>query len=142
MKEAIGDLWDFDAEYRCVTTNGVLNSRGELVMGAGVALQCKQRFPGLPGYLGPIVGREGNFPVLCKQERIITFPTKHDWRDNSSLNLIVCSAHRLVQLVNEHNIASVAMTRPGCGNGRLKWATVKEEIASILDDRFTVLTGE
>lgn len=141
MKEASGDLWTFDAEFRCVTTNGVVTKYG-LVMGAGVALQAKQRYPHLPEQLGRMVGEIGNFPFLFEQERIITIPTKWHWREKSSLNLIVCSIHKLVELVNDFEINSVVMTRPGCGNGQLSWEVVKAEIEKLLDDRFTVLTGE
>lgn len=141
MKEDSGDLWTYNAEYRVVTTNGVINSSGSLVMGAGVALQARQRFPRMPLELGLLVKMRGNVPFLFEQERVITLPTKNDWRDNSDLNLIVSSVKRLVALVDEREVSSVVMTRPGCGNGRLEWKDVKAEIEGLLDDRFTVLTG-
>ena len=140
MKESSGDLWTIDAEYRVVTTNGIVTTNG-LVMGAGVALQAKGRFPRLPRALGKLVREFGNVPFLLKQERLITLPTKNHWRDPSDISLIVSGVHRLVELVNGHNISSVAMTRPGCGNGWLDWDVVKAEIENVLDDRFVVLSG-
>jgi len=44
MKEDKGDLWGYPADYRCVTTNGVVKPNGKLVMGAGVALDAKRLF--------------------------------------------------------------------------------------------------
>lgn len=49
MKEAQGDLWTLPAEFRCITTNGIWSKNtGEAVMGAGVALDAKRRYPDLP----------------------------------------------------------------------------------------------
>lgn len=141
MREDTGDLWSYEAEYRVVTTNNVVTPNG-LVMGAGVALQAKRRFPELPLKLAKAVSKFGNVPILCKQEGIITLPTKRHWRDPSDIDLIVQSVKALVVLVDDNKIASVVMTRPGCGNGWLTWKDVKPQIEGVLDDRFTVLGGE
>lgn len=126
MKEATADLWGFPAQYLVVTTNGILNSKNELVMGAGVAMEAKCRFPGLPKKLGRYVQKYGSRVFVCKEEGIITFPTKVHWKD-------------LVKLVDKFDIRSVAMPRPGCSNGGLTWDFVKPYIDDILDDRFTVV---
>jgi O-acetyl-ADP-ribose deacetylase (regulator of RNase III) len=139
MREERGDLWSYPAEYRCVTTNGVV-LRGQLVMGKGVALQAKKLYPDLPFTLGVWVKRYGNRPFRCRKEGIITFPTKHDWHDDSSLSLILASARAIVEMVNKFGIQSVALPRPGCGNGNLSWQEVGPALAEILDDRFVVLT--
>ncbi len=140
MLEATGDLWEYPAEYRVVTTNAIVKSDGKLVMGAGVALQARERFPGLDTKLGGWVKRYGNRPFLCRDENIITFPTKRHWRDASSLELIREGANELAKLVDKFKIKSVAMPRPGCGHGYLLWSQVRPLLLGVLDERFTVLS--
>ncbi len=142
MIEAIGDLWIYPCNARCVTTNGVVKSNGELVMGKGVALQAARRYIYLPIQAGYKVKTFGNhlFVFQFSGEHIITFPTKHHWRDKSNIALIEASARRLMQAADHFKWDEVAMTRPGCGNGQLLWDDVKKVIAPILDDRFVVLT--
>ena len=140
MKEAIADLWTFSAQYRCITTNGVVNPNTHLlVMGAGVALEAKKRFPRLPLKLGLWVEKYGNRPFLCKEEKLITLPTKSKWQQISYMPLIMASVQKLVEIVNKFEIESVALPRPGCGNGGLDWEFVRSQIEHVLDDRFTVV---
>lgn len=141
MIEAVGDLWDYPAEWWCVPTNGVV-VRGRLVMGAGVALEAKRRYPDLPRVLGGWVSRFGNVPWVCVEERVISFPTKHDWRGRASLQLIRESAERLVALADESGLVGVVLPRPGCGLGGLAWKDVRLAIGSVLDDRFTVVAND
>lgn len=140
MKEDSGNLWTYDAEFRVITTNGDVTKNG-LVMGAGVALQAKRRFPDLPKRLGWLVTESGNQPYYFEREGIITLPTKHHWRNPSTIELIVSSIWKLVTLVDDLEITSVVMTRPGCGNGQLQWPDVRLVIEPLLDNRFTVLSG-
>lgn len=141
MREDVGDLWTYPAQYRAILTNGVVTGAG-LVMGAGVALQAKQRFPHLPQALGRMVKLHGNRPFVLETEGIISFPTKHDWRKKSDIDLIRKSAVKMVDLVDRLRARSVALPRPGCGLGNLDWEDVKKVLAPILDDRFVVLTPE
>lgn len=138
MIELNGNLWFFENDYKCVTTNGIVGSKG-LIMGVGIALQAKQRFPSLPNKVGEWVKKYGNRPFICREELIITFPTKHHWKDKSDINLIRDSARKIVQIVNKYGIKKVYMPRPGCGNGGLDWQEVRDCIQEIFDDRFIVL---
>jgi hypothetical protein len=139
MRQEVGDLWTYPADYRCITTNGVVN-RDSLVMGAGVALQAKERFPHLPRMLAGWVNQYGNRPFLCRKEGLITFPTKKHWRERSDIELIVRSARLVVDIVDKYDIRSVVLTRPGCGNGGLRWEDVLPFLEVIFDDRFTVVS--
>lgn len=139
MREEEGNIWTYPAEYRCVTTNGQINRSGELVMGAGVALQCKQRFPALPKKLGEYVKKWGNRPFICKEEKIITFPTKYHWKDDSDIKLIEKSAKLIVEIVDKFSIMNVVSCWPGCGLGCLQIDDVRKVISSIFDDRFIVI---
>ena len=49
----------------CVTTNGIIKSNGELVMGAGCALEFKNRFPKIPKILGDKIKKSGNLPYVA-----------------------------------------------------------------------------
>ncbi len=136
----------------CFTSNGVVKSNGELVMGAGVALAFARRFTRLPRYAGECVRRNGNicqlvysFPKGLEIPKdgflyVIAFPTKNHWKDPSDLNLIVKSSKELMLGIEFMNIKRVALPRPGCQNGGLDWEKqVKPEIEGILDDRVVVV---
>ncbi len=158
MLEAKGDIFKLmqNADGICVTTNGVVKQSGELVMGAGIALSFKQRWPDLPAEFGKWVKLMGNVPcvvakpinvsaagVFNSDSRtifILSYPTKHDYREDSDLNLIYHGAHKLVEWTNRLKMNKVLLTRPGCGLGKRSWEhEVRPLISPILDDRFTVL---
>ena len=84
MKEVIGDIWDYhdQGHWIVITTNGIVKSNGEAVMGKGIALQAKQRYPDLPKELGQSITFCGNtVRVLGRPPfsgyRLVSFPTKH-----------------------------------------------------------------
>ena len=61
MKYAQGNLWNFHSLGPvCITTNGIIKKDNTLVMGAGIALQAKQRFPGVSEILAYMVKSHGN----------------------------------------------------------------------------------
>ena len=86
MKEVRGDLWGFPADAYVVTTNGAIRADGAAVMGRGVALQAKSRFPGIEHALGKLIREYGNhvgvIPRLAGWPPVaaISFPVKHHWR--------------------------------------------------------------
>lgn len=149
MKEIKGDIWDYHKKghWIVITTNGEVKDTGEAVMGKGIALQAKQRFPDLAKELGarikgcPMPYGEysvGNTLKVFHKYRIITFPTKNKWREKSDLNLIEESCRQLKEASHgvQHNHY---MVRPGCGNGKLDWRDVKPILEKYLDDRFIVV---
>lgn len=140
MQIVRGNLWDYHKQgVVCITTNGNLKKNGELVMGAGIALQAKQRFPQLPKALGSAVQEFGNIVLYFPTIRIMSFPTKNDWWNPSDLNLIQKSCSQAVAEANHNGLEHVYLPRPGCKNGQLDWTIVGPAIASILDDRFAVV---
>ena len=145
MLEVKGNIWDYydKGHWICITTNCSINSKGENVMGRGIALQAKQRFPELPKLIGhDIVGCDGIFPVLYFHHRIITYPTKHLWSDKtSSINLIKDGAIIIFEFLRYYpEIDKIFVPRPGCGAGKLLWKDVKQVIEPIFDDRFCVIS--
>ena len=106
MKQIVGNIFDptLGADAICVTTNGIVKANGELVMGAGIAKQFAERYPGLALYLGIRVTHKGNQVIGTRPEGagsiwVFSFPTKHHWRDQSDITLIQQSAKDLVRLV-------------------------------------------
>jgi hypothetical protein len=143
VREIEGNLWQVEADYRVVPTNGVYHRRGDkhlLVMGAGVAKEAADRYPEVPHLLGSLVKFHGNLAQLLAAQRLISWPTKNDWRQPSDLGLIVRNASRVVRLVEAAEARVVALPRLGCGLGGLRWEDVREVLAPLLDDRFVVVT--
>ena len=145
MKESTGDLWDAKPEFiRCITTNGIVKKDGCAVMGKGVALQAARRFPKLLRLLGKYLKEFRNSVHSFGSEyRIISFPTKDDWREDSSLEIIEESCQRLRDAFEYtelgYFVKKIYMPRPGCGCGNLNWKDVKPILEKYLDDRFIVV---
>jgi len=87
MIEIEGDLFLQQCDAICITTNGFVNSRGENVMGAGIAGHAKRRWPFLPGRLGRLIREYGHqvhnmthgmefTPEQTPPYAIVSFPTK------------------------------------------------------------------
>lgn len=143
MRELVGNIWNYhDAgNWVVITTNGTISYDGWeqpcSIMGAGVALQAKKRFPNLPGILGDLVVSFGNIVHRLPQYRLYTFPVKFDWWKKADIGLIIRSCNQLAHLAPHDEMTY--MVRPGCGVGRLAWRNVKPKIKHLLDDRFVVV---
>jgi len=152
MKEVTGDIWDLARNcIICVSTNGDVNKRGEAVMGRGLALEAKQRYPHFPAMLGYRLKTYGNTIHVFSGENevigpeyywVVTIPVKHHWYETANLNLIRTS---LTDLIEELRLVPpgmpVYLTRLGCANGARDWKTeVKPIMQEILkSDRFIVV---
>lgn len=79
MKTETGDIWQF-AQYGalCIPTNGYLTRNGVGVMGRGLALQAKQRYPDVSYNLGRHLQRSGNTVgwILLHPALLIAVPVK------------------------------------------------------------------
>ena len=140
MKYVNGNLWDFHSTGPvCITTNGVIKKDNTLVMGAGIALQAKERFPSIPGTLADLVRVYGNHTFYLTVENLFSFPTKDNWWERSDIDLIVRSSKQLVDITDRMGFAQVYLPKPGCANGQLSWPVVNKVISDILDDRFVVV---
>ena len=144
MIEAVADLWTIKADVRCITTNGIVKSDGRAVMGRGVALQARNRFPDIDLALGKSIRVWGNhvmpiWPNADRTEWIVSFPVKEHWRDKADLALIARSCEELTEWVDFCEWETILLPRPGCGAGGLRWDTVKPVLQLKLDDRFLVI---
>lgn len=131
-----------------VTTNGIVKTDGRAVMGAGIAKYCRDTFCGCDSILGARLKESGNH--VHKLDRyaiprkdglftLISFPTKNDWRDNSSIELIRQSCREILEMANIHRFDRIYMPCPGCTNGHLDyWKDVRPVLAEELDNRFVI----
>ena len=111
------------------------------VMGKGIALQFKNKWPAnFKAYkaacdAGEVrLGRMFVFDSggLLKPNFIINFPTKDHWRGKSDLESIRTGLEDLVQVIQRHQIRSIALPPLGCGNGGLDW----EDVRPLLEAAF------
>jgi hypothetical protein len=149
MREIRGDIMKLitTGEYDafCITTNGCVKANGECVMGRGIALTCRDKYPGLAKHLGSHIREYGNhaFSLATIKKtgvRILSFPVKHKWNEVADVELIKRSAGELMDLADKYDLNNILLPRPGCGNGLLKWSVVKSAIEPILDKRVIVAT--
>lgn len=109
------------------------------VMGKGLALAFKQRYPGLIiPYENACRNREfeaiGLFIYNSDDYKILCFPTKHHWKDPSDLNLIEDGLKILASSYRWYDITSISLPALGCGLGGLEWNTVRSLIYHYFED--------
>lgn len=153
MKEIKGNFWDEAPKYEVLvcTINKTNNLKYHLVMGAGIALEFKNRYPFLPEDWGGQVRtqiREDGYLIessLCITEHkdkkiLVGVPTKNHWKEKSNLRLIESSAYNIQQYFLNRNV-NILSPRLGCGMGLLNWEKeVKPIVEKYWDDRFTVIS--
>ena len=129
-----GDMFSEPAEAIVNT----VNCAG--VMGKGVALEFKKRWPKnyraykkqcdakqlSPGTL--FVYDNGDLLNQSYPRYLINFPTKLHWRSKSKIQYIEDGLDVLIDTLAEYRIKSVAMPRLGCGNGGLNWSEIRSLI--------------
>ena len=126
-----GDMFAVPVDIR---VNSV-NCKG--VMGAGVALAFKQRYPEMfkeyrrACHDGTI--RPGGLHVWknLTDECVINFPTKRDWRDPSCYEDIRVGLEALRSYLQERGPITVALPALGCGHGGLEW----DRVSSMIEDK-------
>ncbi|WP_336928868.1 type II toxin-antitoxin system antitoxin DNA ADP-ribosyl glycohydrolase DarG [Vibrio cholerae] len=132
-----GDFFDFDADIRVNTVNCVG------VMGAGVALAFKKKYPEMfkeyarqckekeiaPGK--PTVWKQGD--MFSKGIEIINFPTKNHWRNPSEYEYIEDGLIWLSNYLKNKEGLTITLPALGCGHGGLDWGEVKQLIIKYLE---------
>lgn len=128
----------FDAPTEAITNP--VNCVG--VMGAGLALAFKKRFPDAytsyvracnANLLRPGLVHIYTLPQGSSHKYIVHFPTKAHYLDTSSLPDICDTLRDLTGVIKVRGIKSIAVPALGCGLGGLNWADVKVAIVNNLD---------
>lgn len=126
-----GSLFDTEADAIVNTVNCVG------VMGKGLALEFKKRFPGnndsyaaacrrgelVPGGLHVVDLGPDRQPGQARW--IVNLATKDHWRDPSKLEWVVRGVELLSKWAAEHDVRSIACPALGSGLGGLPWEDVR-----------------
>jgi O-acetyl-ADP-ribose deacetylase (regulator of RNase III)/uncharacterized protein YwgA len=124
FKASIGDLFASHAQTLVNTVNCVG------VMGKGVALEFKKRWPAMfEDYRQRCAAKQVRLgePYLYRDAAgasILNFPTKDHWRSPSRIADIESGLDYLVGHAESWGIRSLALPPLGCGNGGLDWSEV------------------
>ena len=127
------NLWEYHnrGNYIIVTTNGIVKKNGCAVMGGGIALEAKERFPDLPKKLGELLVTRWNQLFVFPEYRLVTLPTKDHFKDDSDIKLIKTGLKELHEFMFNHDecaIEKIYSPLLGCGLGNLSWEEVSKEI--------------
>lgn len=127
-KFEVGDMWSIwgKTDLFCITTNSSINSKGELVMGRGIAIEARTRFPQLPKLLAnqllSLRDKRSFYYLLINEidrQRIGAFQVKHHYNELADTNIIVESVGELVKAMAYNNFERVDLNYPGIGFGGL-----------------------
>lgn len=124
MKILVADI----LQSRAQTLINTVNCVG--VMGKGIALEFKQRYPAMfEDYAARCARKEvrPGVPYLYTSlvpPQIVNFPTKDHWKAASRIDDIRCGLEYLAAHCRTWGITSLAIPPLGCGNGQLAWKDV------------------
>jgi len=124
IKVLIGDLFTSKAQTLVNTVNCIG------IMGKGIALEFKKRFPDMFKDYGERCKRKEvklGKPYLYRRLMlpwILNFPTKDHWRSVTKLADLERGLEYLLAHYKEWGITSIAVPPLGCGEGQLEWRVV------------------
>ena len=130
-----GDIFAEDAEALVNPVNCVG------VMGGGLALQFKTRYPNNLTVYAEACRTDGVRPgrmfmfethMTANPRYIVNFPTKRHWRDDSRIEDIEAGLADLARIIRDLDIRSIAIPALGCGLGGLPWNAVRNQIENAL----------
>lgn len=156
------DIWSLigEADIICITTNGFVKKDGRAVMGRGCAKEAKDRYPDIDLLLGECL-KNGNHVYELRRDgntSIYSFPVKPvsgifdknnvvnhmaskfspgqtvpGWAMKADIDVIRQSAVELRDRALMLNAKLVAIPKPGCGAGELRWEDVERVLDSVFD---------
>ena len=127
-------------ESQCQTLVNTINCVG--VMGKGIALEMKKRYPDMfekykeycnRGLID--IGSLWIYKHVSENEitkRILNFPTKKHWKDKSEYSFIEKGMQKFVETYKDKGITSIAFPMLGCNNGGLEKDIVLEIMVKYL----------
>lgn len=119
-----GDIFSSPAKVLVNTVNT------DGVMGKGIALSYKKRYPEMYGIYKEACDTKtfsvGRLLLWYGLDYwVLMFPTKDHWRKMSKLEYIEAGLHTFTEKYVHYNISSIAFPKLGCGNGGLEWKDVR-----------------
>ena len=128
-----GDIFKSPAQVIVNTVNTVG------VMGKGIALEFKKRYPDMFQAYREICDKRklktGSLMLYYEPDHwILLFPTKENWRNPSRMEYIEAGLAKFCRTYAEKGITSVAFPKLGCGNGELNWSDVQPVMEKYLKD--------
>lgn len=123
-------------ESKMQTLTNTVNCVG--VMGAGIALEFKKRYPQMFLKYKKICDKKllktGMLQIFKEGDKLIlNFPTKEDWRNSSKISYLELGLQKLVDTYKDRGITSLAIPQLGCSNGGLNWLEVKPLMEKYLN---------
>lgn len=131
IRYEVGDM--FLSEADCLVNT--VNCEG--YMGKGIAYQFKLKYPdNNKDYVKAC--RNGQLKIGSLHwfredgKMIINFPTKDKWREKSKISYIETGLNKMVEVLPQLSVQTIAIPPLGCGNGGLNWNEVKAMIENKL----------
>jgi len=145
MNIQYGNMWDVydESDLFLITTNSFIKRNGALVMGAGIARQARDRFPGLDLALGRKIKHLGKYGLIVSEKwpdkKLGAFQVKYHFKDRAELNLISHSTEMLMEFIETRRLYSskIHLNFPGIGNGKLDKDAVLR-VVEVLPDCVTL----
>ncbi len=135
-----GNIFDSN----CKTLVNTVNCEG--VMGKGLALQFKKRYPKMfnkykiackPGQCRCLEHGGDiwiwNYIDFYTHKKILCFATKEHWYYPSKIEWIERGLQRFIEDYKNWNIENIAWPKLGCTNGGLKWEDIKPLMIKYLE---------
>jgi len=149
-----GNMWNIwnNTDLFLITTNSFIKRSGDLVMGRGIALEAKNRYPSFPFLAGKNIkhGEIYGLKLFYKEKedhtltrsKIGLFQVKRYWYDKADLNIIDISIKKLIEWMNYNPVNRIDLNYPGIGNGKLDQEEVHEVIKFLSDKVHVWIQGE
>lgn len=135
-----GNMFDHidECDVLLVTTNCIVKSNGELVMGSGAALQAKKYNPAIAKKFADVRLSKGKGAkyglIILDDEKIGAFQTKYHYRGKARLDIITYSRVLLYDWAKQHKDKIVFLNYPGIGLGQLDEKEVLKIISRLPDN--------
>lgn len=135
-----GDIWSVwnITDLLLFTANSTITKDNKLVMGAGIAKEVRDRFPGIDSRIGNLLNElqlaNKDFGLLLSPsgKKIGAFQTKIDWKQPSNLELIRKSTLMLLEVSS--NYKRIDLCYPGINHGKLNPSDVLPIIQQLPDN--------
>ncbi len=131
-REVHGDIFTSDAEALVNTVNCVG------IMGKGIALEFKRRYPDLFNAYRAACSRgelsAGKVWIYCTRDNRTVFncAVKDDWRNPSKIEWVESCLNELVRLCRANGVRSLALPWMGAMNGRIPVEQIKTVTRRVL----------